>query len=193
VAKGARGLKSPFQGKLDLYYLADLSFRRSRRSELHLLREVVLKETHSALRKNLQYLAQAAYCGNFLELGTEREAPLPALFGEFAAFLEFLGTAPPTPAAILSWEMKVLGTLGLDPPLDRSKLSAGSAKLLEKFAGTSWSELHRFKPTVGQIREMREFLHGFIIYHLGRLPAGRSEALREQPPSHIVGVEVTRL
>ena len=33
VAKGARRPKSPFRGKLDLFYEADFSFARSRRSE----------------------------------------------------------------------------------------------------------------------------------------------------------------
>src|SRR5207302_4043038 len=46
VAKGARRPKSPFRGKLDLFYLADFSFSRSRRSELHNLREVNLRELH---------------------------------------------------------------------------------------------------------------------------------------------------
>src|SRR5437879_8044234 len=62
VAKGARRPKSPFRGKLDLFYLADLSFSRSRRSELHTLREVSLRETHEALRKELGHLQQACYC-----------------------------------------------------------------------------------------------------------------------------------
>ena len=52
VAKGARRVKSPFHGKLDLFYLADFSFSRSLRSELHTLREVILRETHSRLRAN---------------------------------------------------------------------------------------------------------------------------------------------
>ena len=51
VAKGARRLKSPFLGKLDLFYLADFSFSRGRRSDLHLLREVGLRETHGPLRQ----------------------------------------------------------------------------------------------------------------------------------------------
>ena len=42
VAKGARRPKSPFAGKLDLFYSADFSFTRSRRSELHTLREAGL-------------------------------------------------------------------------------------------------------------------------------------------------------
>ncbi len=40
VAKGARRPKSPFAGRLDLFYAADFSFSRSRSSDLHNLREV---------------------------------------------------------------------------------------------------------------------------------------------------------
>ncbi|MAE31407.1 MAG: hypothetical protein CMO43_07430 [Verrucomicrobiales bacterium] len=48
LAKGARRAKSPFRGKLDLFHLAEFSFRRSRRSELHTLCEVVLTEPFQA-------------------------------------------------------------------------------------------------------------------------------------------------
>ena len=60
VAKGARGPKSAFRGKLDLFYIADFSFSRSRKSELHALREVRLRETHRALREDLDRLRVAA-------------------------------------------------------------------------------------------------------------------------------------
>jgi DNA repair protein RecO (recombination protein O) len=53
VAKGARRTKSPFAGKLDLFYAADFSFSRSRRSDLHTLREVKLNETHGAIRADI--------------------------------------------------------------------------------------------------------------------------------------------
>ena len=55
LAKGARRPKSPFLGKLDLFYLADFSFSRSRRSDLHMLREVSLREMHGALRQTSLY------------------------------------------------------------------------------------------------------------------------------------------
>ena len=67
VAKGARRPKSPFQGKLDIFYLADFSFHRSRRSALHLLRDVSVREAHVALRRELGYLQQAAYCSALIE------------------------------------------------------------------------------------------------------------------------------
>ena len=80
MAKGARRANSAFRGKLDLFYLAELSFSRSRRSQLHTLREVALRETHRALRQELAYLQQASYCAALVEQTTETETPLPAVF-----------------------------------------------------------------------------------------------------------------
>src|SRR5712672_1023916 len=90
VAKGARRPKSPFHGKLDLFYLADFSFNRSRRSELHLLREVSLRETHSALRQDMGHLRQASYCAALVEQTTETETPLPAVFALVVGLLQHL-------------------------------------------------------------------------------------------------------
>src|SRR5271165_1677923 len=67
VAKGARRPKSPFAGRLDLFYLARFSFQRSRRSELHQLREVSLTETHAAIRRELDCVQQASYCAGLVE------------------------------------------------------------------------------------------------------------------------------
>src|SRR6185436_17167761 len=78
VAKGARRPKSPFRGKLDLFYFADFTFSRSRRSELHTLREMNLLETNPLLRRDLRYVQQASYCTALVEQATEVETPLPA-------------------------------------------------------------------------------------------------------------------
>src|SRR6202012_3945560 len=66
VAKGARRPKSPFAGKLDLFYAADFSFNRSRRSELHTLREASVKEMHGAIRQDFVKLQQAGYAAAFI-------------------------------------------------------------------------------------------------------------------------------
>jgi hypothetical protein len=36
------------------------------------------------------------------------------------------------------------------------------------------------KLTDAQTIELREFLHGFLIFHLGRLPKGRAKALLDE-------------
>src|SRR5574341_1174460 len=61
AAKGARRTKSPLRGKLDLFYAAEISFQRSRRSDLHSLHEVILLDTHEGLRRDVSYLQQAVY------------------------------------------------------------------------------------------------------------------------------------
>src|ERR1700761_6988137 len=50
VAKGARQPKSRFTGLLDLFFDCEIQFARSQKSELHLLREVVLRNPHEGLR-----------------------------------------------------------------------------------------------------------------------------------------------
>src|SRR5436189_490120 len=108
VAKGARRPNSPFRGQLDLFYLADFSFSRSRRSDLHTLREVLLRETHTALREQLASLQQACYCAALIEQTTETETPLPTVFKLLAGLLDHLPEHPPRLLTIFAFEMKLL-------------------------------------------------------------------------------------
>src|SRR4051812_47007303 len=73
VAKGARRAKSPFLGKLDLYYEAEFSFARARKSTLHTLREVSLRNPRPFLRTELAALELAARAGRRIERMTEEE------------------------------------------------------------------------------------------------------------------------
>jgi DNA repair protein RecO (recombination protein O) len=144
AAKGARRMKSPFHGKLDLFYLADFSFARSARSELHTLREVQVIETHAALRADIHALQQAAYCARLLVQATEKETPLPELFAMLVQTLGRISAPPVQPETVLDFEVKLLIELGLTPD-----------------AGLSKDQLGRF-----------------ILYHLGKIPPGREDALK---------------
>jgi DNA repair protein RecO (recombination protein O) len=177
VAKGARRPKSPFRGQIDLFHLAEFSFARSRRSELHTLREVRLLESHSALRLDLAWLQQASYCTAIIEQTTETETPLPALFDQFKALLQELPRHPARAATVLVFEMKLLDELGLKPDLAQTRLSAGARQILEKFIATDWPGLFRLTLSASQQEEIIKFLHGFLIYHLGKLPKARTAAL----------------
>jgi DNA repair protein RecO (recombination protein O) len=177
VAKGARRPNSPFRGKLDLFYLADLSFSRNRRSDLHTLREVVLRELHHPLRQELGYLQQASYCAALIEQTTETETPLTGIFQLLACLLDHLPMQPPEPLTIFAFEMKLLAELGLKPDFEKSKLSAGARKILEAAVVTDWKRLARLKITETQAKEISQFLHGFLIYHLGRIPDRRNAVI----------------
>ncbi|MGA3284520.1 MAG: DNA repair protein RecO [Verrucomicrobiota bacterium] len=177
VAKGARRFKSPFLGRLDLFYLADFSFSRSRRSDLHILREVGLRETHGPLRQNLAGLRQATYAAAFIEQATETETLLPAVFELMCGFLDCLCRQKPGPQAVFAFELKLLHELGLNPDLGKTGLTAGAKQIVRTLAAGNWQASCYLKPTSGQIEELRRFLHGFLIFHLGRLPRGRAAAL----------------
>jgi DNA repair protein RecO (recombination protein O) len=183
VAKGARRDRSPFRGQLDLFYVADLSFARSRRSELHILREVKLMETHPGLRRDLALLQQASYCALLIEQTTETEAPLGALFDQFTRLLAALPKQPARPQTIFAFEMKLLDGLGLRPKLEETNLSAGARQILGRMAELEWDAVFRMGLSAAQTEEIRQFLHGFLVYHLEKIPRGRSAALGVDGPA----------
>ena len=177
VAKGARRPKSPFAGKLDIFYAADFSFSRSRRSDLHNLREVKLHETHGAIREDIVKLQQAAYAANFIEQSTETETPLPEIFELTCGFLKFLCGQKPSPQNVFALELKLLHDLGLAPDLEETRLTPGAKKIMATLLDTNWKNGARLKLSAAQNDELRQFLHGFLIFHLGRLPRGRAAAV----------------
>ncbi len=177
VAKGARRTKSPFRGKLDLFYEADFSFQRSRRSELHTLREVLLRETNSVLRTELGYLQQASYGATLIEQTTETQTQLPEIYELFRGFIHTLPKQPPKPRTVLAFEFKLLQILGLAPDLDETRLSPEARTLVNALTETDWEGLSALRATAAQANAIKQFLHGFLIYHLGRIPKGREQAV----------------
>jgi DNA repair protein RecO (recombination protein O) len=177
VAKGARRAKSPFAGKLDLFYAADFSFSRSRRSDLHALREVTLRETRGAIRQDIGKLRQAAYATALVEQATETETPLPALYKLLGGFLDCLCQQSAAPQLVFALELKLLEESGLTPNLAESRLTAGAKKIAARLSGSEWSEVMHLRLTSAQVAELSHFLNNFLMLHLGRQPAGRPGAL----------------
>jgi DNA repair protein RecO (recombination protein O) len=179
AAKGARRTKSSFLGRLDLFYLADFSFSRSRRSDLHILCEVGLRETHNVLREDIFKLHQAAYAAAFIEQATEMETPLPAVYELLRDFLDCLCCEKSAAQIIFAFELKLLREIGLQPAWARTNLAAGTKKIVEMLLQKEWAAALRLKLTRLQTDELRQFLHGFLIFHLEKLPRGRAAALTE--------------
>jgi DNA repair protein RecO (recombination protein O) len=174
VAKGARRQKSPFAGKLDLFYLGDFSFQRSRRSELHQLREVSLRETHAAIRTEMEYLQQASYCAALIEQTTEMDTPIPEIFSLMTGFLKNLPKYPPQSQTLFAFEVKLLSELGLQPDLENEKLNPDVKQILRILLVSDWAALSRLKLSRSQIIALRQYLQGFLVYHLGKVPVTRS-------------------
>jgi DNA repair protein RecO (recombination protein O) len=171
VGKGARRPKSPLRGKIDLFYTAEFTFARSRRSDLHNLREVNLLKTCDALRRDLAYLNQAAYCARLIEQTTESETPLPEIYELFTSFLDALPKRPASPITVLAFEVKMLAELGLGPQEGKT------VALTERLTSLEWKTIGELTLAESELRELRQFLHGFLVYHLGRIPPNRAAAL----------------
>lgn len=176
VAKGARRQKSPFAGKLDLFYFADFSFQRSRRSELHQLREVSLRETHAPIRRELEYLQQASYCATLIEQTTEMDTPIPEIFSLMTGFLKNLSRHLPQSQTLFAFEVKLLSELGLQPDFEKEKLSPDLKQILRILLVSDWTALARLKLSQPQVIALRQYLHGFLIHHLGKVPTNRSRS-----------------
>ena len=177
AAKGARRPKSPFRGKMDLFYELEFSFSRSRRSDLHTLSEVRLNETHSALRRDLVLLQQGAYAAKLVRQTTEAETPVPVVFALFREFLAALGKTPARAHIVFAFELKLLQDLGLTPNFEETALSRGAREFLGSLLELNWSGIESLEPQPKVLKEVGRFLHEFLLYHLGKVPGGRAEAV----------------
>jgi DNA repair protein RecO (recombination protein O) len=177
VAKAARRPKSPFRGKLDLFFLADFSFNRSRRSELHPLREVRVCATHPALRQDLALLRQASYCAALIEQVTETETPLPAIFTLMNDLLETLPRSPARPQTVFAFELRLLRELGLQPNPAVSPLTPGAREMMKALGEADWRMLPQLILSRSQAEELRRFLHSWLVHHFDRIPRTRDASL----------------
>lgn len=184
AARGARQPKSPFRGKLDLFYEAQFTFQRSRRSDLHALREVVVTNPHPWLRTRFDLLQQAAYATALIELAAETETPVPELHALFGEFLACLGPAPPTRPLLWAFELKLLAASGLSPDLDESPLTSQSRGLARTLTAEPLAHSQHLEADFARANELDRFLQRFLAWHFERVPRGRSEAIHAATAAH---------
>jgi DNA repair protein RecO (recombination protein O) len=132
VAKGGRRPKSPFAGKLDLFFEAEIQIARSRRSDLHTLTEVVLKNPFPGIRSNYMRTQTAAYFVELMEICTERDHREPELFGLLRRAFGYLDVNDPTPRAVAHFETELARMAGVH---DENKLKADPAFALGNLFG----------------------------------------------------------
>lgn len=127
VAKAALRPKSPFAGRLDLFITCDVSFTRSRRSDLHTLNEVRMTEPRLPLRASYERVLAASYFAELVELVSERETPLTEIYELLKLGLDHLTTHEPSAMLITRFENRLCAVLGL------GELKQGGAALLHDY------------------------------------------------------------
>ena len=132
IAKGARRPKSPFTGKLDLFFEAEISVVRSRKSDLHTLTEVMLKNPFAGIRSKYLRTQSAAYFVELIEICTERDHREPELFALLHRAFGYLDANDPTPRAVSHFETELARIAGVH---DERKLKADPAFALGNLFG----------------------------------------------------------
>ena len=113
VAKGARRPKSAFAGKLDLFFVAEIQFVRSKKSDLHTLRELVLKEPLEGIRNDYPRVLLASYFVELLDIATESDHAVPELYDLLLRALRYLNTNPANLRALLHFESELARLAGV--------------------------------------------------------------------------------
>jgi DNA repair protein RecO (recombination protein O) len=113
IAKGARRVKTPFAGKLDLFFETEISIIPGRRSNLHTLAEVVVRNSFSGIRKNYLRMQTAGYFVELMEICTDRDHREPELFGLLHRAFAYLDTNDPNLRAVFHFERELARVTGV--------------------------------------------------------------------------------
>jgi DNA repair protein RecO (recombination protein O) len=118
LAKGARRLKSPMQGGLDLLGVSDIVLLHKASDALDLIIEAVPVERFAPLRRDLAALYAGYYIAELLTDLTDFHDPHPRLFDAALVTLRHLGDPVSRPRRVFRFELACLRELGLMPALD---------------------------------------------------------------------------
>ena len=118
LAKGARRLKSPFQGGLDLLGVSDIVVLHKASEALDLLTEAAPVERFASLRRDLAALYAGYYVAELLTDLTDFHDPHPKLFDAATVTLRHLGDPVLRTRRVLRFELACLRELGLMPALE---------------------------------------------------------------------------
>lgn len=119
LAKGARRLRSPVQGGLDVLGISDIVLFPKASEALDLLAEAAPVERFASLRRDLAALYAGYYIAELLTSLTDIHDPHPRLFDAARITLRHLGDADLRTRRIMRFELACLRELGLMPVLDR--------------------------------------------------------------------------
>jgi DNA repair protein RecO (recombination protein O) len=117
VAKGALRAKSGFAGKLDLFFDAEIEFVRSRKSDLHILKELDVLDARFGLRGSYVQTLAASYFVQLLELVAEPDTPIPEIHDLLGRALDHVAKERPAARAVTYFEKELVEHLGIGQPL----------------------------------------------------------------------------
>ena len=116
VAKGARRPKSPFAGKLDLFFLCEVEIHPAKSGELHTLKDLKIERARLGLRRNYLQTLTASYFVKLVDRVSEVETPLPEIADLLDRGLNFLEEKESDMKAVSHFEKQLAQFLGVIEP-----------------------------------------------------------------------------
>ena len=116
VAKGAHRPKNRFAGKLDLFFQCEIEIVRSRKSDLHILKDLAVLKTRLGIRQSYLQTLAASYFVKLIEKVAEPAAPAPELADLLERSFEYLNQTRPNHRAVLHFEKELTRCLGIAHP-----------------------------------------------------------------------------
>lgn len=113
VARGARRPKSPFAGKLDLFFGGEIAVARARRGSLDHLREVAIHDWREGLRRSWPATLMAGYFCRLAESVVEPNHPEPEIHDLLRRGLDHLCGEPASLRAMHHFEAELARHLGI--------------------------------------------------------------------------------
>lgn len=146
MAKGARRARSPFSGKLDLFYEAEIQIARARKSSLHTLTEVSLRQTFAGIRRSYLRTQTASYFVELIEICTESDHHEPELFDLLRRAFTYLDKTEPDLRAVTHFETELAGIAGVhDARLLKTSPAVALGNLFGKLPKSRHSLLAQLK------------------------------------------------
>ena len=113
IAKAAKRPKSPFAGKLDLFYHAEIGYVESRGGDLHTLREIRLIAPFDAANLSCANVFVCGYFAELIDLSTGPGHPSHDLFDLLSRAIAHLRAKPASLRALEHFELSLCRVLGV--------------------------------------------------------------------------------
>lgn len=117
MAKGAKGKRSPFAGRLELFQVLEIIFYHYPNRDLHTLKETSVIKMFPAFHENLIAFAAASYLSELVQIAVPGEDSEGTLYDALIAALEGISQIGDWEITLRWFETKVLQELGVMPRL----------------------------------------------------------------------------
>lgn len=117
MAKGAKGKRSPFAGRLELFQVLKIQFYHYPNRDLHTLKETEVIQMFPSFHEKLVAFAAANYLSELVQIAVHGENDEETLYESLIIALRAVGEDGDWELAVRWFETKVLQELGVMPQL----------------------------------------------------------------------------